>query len=256
MTTFVSTEWVSERVATPGFLIIDTRSAMRYLMGHLRGAVSLPLRKLNGPTGRLLAPEELATAFGSVGLGDHETPILYDGTDGRNAAMMAWCLEYLGRDDAHVMEVVFDNWKGEGREVLYRPVPTEARQFTANVNPAVRAGLSDVSAGGLKLVDVRSKEEYNGESEADEKPGHIPGAVNVVWQELVGADGQLQCAPDAARQLLQAANISQDDEIVTYCKVGARAAVGYQALKRLGYNVRLYDASYSEWEQSGLPVEK
>ena len=272
MTTFVSTEWVSERVATPGSLIIDTRSAMRYLMGHLRGAVSLPLRKLTGPTGRLLDPDALAAAFGSVGLGDHETPILYDGTDGRNAAMMAWCLEYLGRNDVHVMEVVFDNWKAEGREVLYRPVPTEARQFTPNVNQSVRAGLSDVSAtlpvipekagitpgsgGGLKLLDVRSKEEYNGESEADEKPGHIPGAVNVVWQELVGADGQLQCPPDVARQALQAANIGPDDEIVTYCKVGARAAVGYQALKRLGYNVRLYDASYAEWEQSGLPVEK
>ena len=159
MTTFVSTEWVSERVGTPGSLIIDTRSAMRYLMGHLRGAVSLPLRKLTGPTGRLLDPDALATAFGSVGLGDHETPILYDGTDGRNAAMMAWCLEYLGRDDAHVMDVVFDNWKAEGREVLYRPVPTEARQFTPNVNPAVRAEMADVSSGGLKLVDVRSKEE-------------------------------------------------------------------------------------------------
>ncbi len=256
MTTFVSTEWVSERVGTPGFLIIDTRFSMRHLMGHLRGAVSLPLRKLTGPTGRLLAPGELASVFGSVGLGSHETPILYDGTDGRNAAMMAWCLEYLGRDDVHTMEVVFDNWKGEGREVLYRPVSTEARQFTANVNPAIRAELADVSTGGLKLVDVRSKEEYNGESEADEKPGHIPGAVNVVWQELVGADGQLQCEPEAARQALQAANISKDDQIVTYCKVGARAAVGYQALKRLGYNVRLYDASYAEWEQSGLPVEK
>ena len=72
----------------------------------------------------------------------------------------------------------------------------------------------------------------------------------------MGADGQLQCEPEAAHQVLQAANISKDDQIVTYCKVGARAAVGYQALKRLGYNVRLYDASYAEWEQSGLPVEK
>ena len=42
---------------------------------------------------------------------------------------------------------------------------------------------------------------------------------------------------------------------MTYCKVGARAAVGYQALKRLGFNVKLFEGSYSEWEKSGLPVE-
>ena len=42
---------------------------------------------------------------------------------------------------------------------------------------------------------------------------------------------------------------------MTYCKVGARAAVGYQMLKQLGFDVKLFDGSYSEWEKSGLPVE-
>ena len=257
MATLVSTGWVAERLGTAGFLVIDTRSAMRYLMGHLRGAVSLPLRKLMGSEGRLLAPEQLGPLFGSIGLGDQETPVLYDGYDGRNAAMVAWCMEYLGREDVHIMEVVFDKWKEEEREVLYRPVPVEARQFTAKVNPDVRAELADVSsAAGLKLVDARSREEYNGETDTDEKPGHIPGAINIVWQELLGSDGQLQCSPEIARQALEAANINKDDRIVAYCKVGARAAVSYLAFKQLGYDVRLYDASYAEWEQSGLPVEK
>ena len=43
---------------------------------------------------------------------------------------------------------------------------------------------------------------------------------------------------------------------MAYCKVGARAAVAYSAFKRLGYDVKLYDASYAEWERSGQPVEK
>ena len=257
MLTFVSADWVSERLDQPGFLIVDTRFSMRHLMGHLRTAVNVPPPKLRGPDGKLLPAEELGELFGAAGIGDDITPVLYDGYDGRNSAMVAWALEYLGRDDVHVMDIVYDEWKGQGRDVLYRPVPREPRKFTVKVNPGVRASLADIAGtSDLRLVDTRSREEYLGETELDQKPGHIPGAVNLVWQELVGDDGRLVCSEEKARQAIEAAKVERDDKVVAYCKVGARAAVGYLAFKRLGYDVRLYDASYAEWEQSGQPVEK
>lgn len=257
MVTFVPIEWVAERLETAGFVVIDTRSAMRYLQGHLKAAVNLPLRKMLDSESRLLPTDKLGALFGSIGIGDQDTPVLYDGYDGRNAAMVAWTLEYLGRSDVHIMDVIFDKWREQGREIFYRPVPAQSRQFTANVNPAIRARLADISdAPDLKLVDTRSREEYDGETDADEKPGHIPGAVNIVWQELLGHDGRLLCSQEKARQALDAARISRNDRIVAYCKGGPRAAVGYLAFKQLGYDVRLYDASYAEWEKSGLPVEK
>ena len=138
MVTFVSADWVSEHIGQPGYLIIDPRSAMRYLMGHLRGAVNVPFKKLQGTDGRIGQPEQLAAAFGEAGLGDFTTPVLYDHQDGRNAAMAAWILEYLGRNDVHVMDMLFETWKEEGREILYRPVPTEPRAFTPRLNPSVR----------------------------------------------------------------------------------------------------------------------
>ena len=154
------------------------------------------------------------------------------------------------------MDIGYDEWKSQGREVLYRPVPRSPRNFTARINPAVRASLDDVSkAVGVKLVDTRSREEYDGQSEADEKPGHIPGAVNIVWQDMVGEDGNLVCSDEKARRIFEAANIKPSDPVVAYCKIGARAAVGYLAFKGLGYDVRLFDGSYAEWEKSGQPVE-
>ncbi len=257
MTTLVSADWVAKRLHDEEFLVIDTRFSMRHLMGHLPGSVNVPPPKLRDSQGKLLSEEGFAELFGAAGLGDAQTPVLYDGYDGRNSAMVAWVLEYLGRDDVHLMDVVYDLWKDEGREVLYRPTPRVGRRFTPKVNPALRASIEDISGSqGLKLVDVRSKEEFNGETEVDEKPGHIPGAVNIVWQELVGEDGQLVCSPEKAQQLFDAANIGQDDHVVAYCKVGARAAVAFQAFQRLGYDVRLYDRSYAEWEKSGQPVER
>ena len=256
MATLVSSDWVEERLESPEFLLIDTRFSMRHLMGHLKSAVNVPPPKLRDSEGKLLSPDGLAQLFGGAGLGDQETPVLVDGYDGRNAAMVAWALEYLGRDDVHIMDVFFDRWKDQGREIFYRPVPSSPQRFSARINTSLRASIDDVSQPtSLKIVDTRSREEYCGETDADEKPGHIPGAVNIDWQDLIGEEGRLICSQEKTQHSLAKVGISQGDRIVTYCKVGARASVGYLAFQQLGYDVTVYDASYAEWEQSGLPVE-
>ena len=263
MATFVSADWVEENVlgqgqdeGRPEYLLIDPRSAMRYLMGHLRGAVSVPLKKLQDEQGRLRSPEDVAATFAAAGLGDGVTPVLYDGSDGRNAAMHAWILEYLGRDDIHIMDLLYDHWKEQGREVLYRPVSAEARAFTPNVRSAVRATVDDAaSPGDAKLLDTRSAEEYRGEAEIDQRPGHIPGSIHLAWNELAGSEGRLLIEADRLETALSSAGIGRDDSVIAYCRSGLRASLPYLAMKQAGYDVRLYDGSYVEWMVSGNPVE-
>ena len=256
MATFVSPDWVAERIGQPGYLIIDPRSAMRYLMGHLHGAVSVPFKKLQGPDGRLGPPEQLAAAFGDVGLGDDVTPILYDHQDGRNAAMAAWVLEYVGRSDVHIMELRYEAWKERGREVLYRPVPTSAASFTARLNAGIRATLDDVAGrGSTSLVDARTPEEFRGEVEMDHRPGHIPGALSLPHAGLAGADGNLYGDEETLREWLAAAGVAEGEPVIAYCRSGIRAAVTWLALDQAGYTVSLYDGSYAEWMDSDQPVE-
>ena len=256
MASFVSADWVQERLGTAGFLVIDPRSAMRYLMGHLRQAVSMPYKKLSDTQGKLLPDSQLAEALGSMGLGDGDTPVIYDGHDGRNVAMLAWVLEYLGRDDIHIMEVTFQHWVAERREVFYRPVEAHSQNFSARPKPQLRAALADVSPNvGAKVVDLRSKDEFDGNAEGDERPGHIPGSLNIEWGELAGDDGQLLCTVEKARGLLEAAGVRPGDPIVTMCRSGVRASLGSLAWRRLGHNVRLYPESYLEYMASGLAVE-
>lgn len=256
MATFVTADWVEDHIGRPGYLLIDPRSAMRYLMGHLRGAVSVPLKKLQDDQGRLRPPQELAGTFAAAGLGDDIVPILYDGSDGRNAAMHAWILEYLGRDDIHIMDLLYDHWKEQGREVLYRPVPTEARNFAANVRTEIRASVDDAAnPGTAKLLDTRSAEEYRGEVEIDQRPGHIPGSLHLAWSELAGQDGRLLIEPERLEAALSSVGIGRDDSVIAYCRSGLRASLPYLAMKQTGYDVRLYDGSYVEWMMSGNPVE-
>ena len=256
MATFVSADWVEEHIDRPGYLLIDPRSAMRYLMGHLRSAVSVPLKKLQDEQGRLLPPEQMAGVFAAAGLGDDVVPVLYDGQDGRKAAMHSWILEYLGRDDIHIMDLLYDRWKDEGREVLYRPVATSPRTFNPNVRHAIRASLEDVaSPGGAKLLDTRSAEEFRGEVEIDQRPGHIPGSIHLAWSELAGNDGRVLIEPERLRDAMSSVGIGNDDSVIAYCRSGLRASLPYLAMKNAGYDVRLYDGSYAEWMMSGNPVE-
>ena len=256
MVTFVSADWVADHIGRAGYLVIDPRSAMRYLMGHLRGAVNVPFKKLQSPDGRLAPPEQLAAAFGDAGLGDGVTPVLYDQHDGRNAAMAAWVLEYLGGTDVHVMDAFFDAWKAQGREVLYRPVPVEPKTFSPRPDPSVRATLDDVAGlAATKLLDTRTAEEYVGKADSDHRPGHIPGALNLPHTEMAGAEGNLLIEPELLHDRLAAVGIAPRDPVVAYCRSGVRASLAYLAMRQAGYDVRLYDGSYAEWMDSGQPVE-
>ncbi|HKF50780.1 MAG TPA: rhodanese-like domain-containing protein [Candidatus Acidoferrales bacterium] len=250
----VSSEWVAERLESPEFLVIDPRSAVRYMSGHPKDAVHFPVAKQRDAEGRLVSAEELARRLGNIGLDASRAPVIYDNADGRNAALLTWMLAYLGRTDVHVMETFWDRWIAEGREVFYRPVPATAREFQANVRPEFRATIADVQRNAAKLVDLRTEDEFSGKAEIDARPGHIPGAVNLRC-DTVGENGKILRSPERLEELFAERGVTRGTNAIAYCRTGVRAALGFLALAQIGYNVALYDGSYAEWSGKGLPVE-
>lgn len=258
MATLVSADWVSERIAKDGFTIVDPRRPMRYLAGHLRGAINVPMYKLFDANGRLMQTAALAEYLGASGLSSASIPVLYDSPEGQNAAMLAWTLEYLGRADVPIMREFFETWKNSGREVLYRPVTAQPAKFEPRVNPAPRISTEEAKrARDVRFIDFRSVEEFSGARVmGEDQAGHIPGAINIVWREL--ADGSEAILKDSAElaTLLQSRGIERGARVVAYCRSGPRAALGYLALKEAGYAARLYDGSWAEWSRAGLPAQK
>ncbi|MGH8336891.1 MAG: sulfurtransferase, partial [Gammaproteobacteria bacterium] len=219
--------------------------------------INLPAYQAFGGDGALLPPERLAEWIGRSGLGDATVPIICDSPEGQNAAMVAWILEYLGRDNVHVMDAFFEHWKAEGREVLYRPVEGKAASFSWRENPAIRAGLADVQeARGVQFADFRSREEFIGERDLDNYPGHIPGAINLVWRDLANPPAALLRPSDELARRAEGAGLRKDQPVIAYCHSGPRAALGYLALKHLGYDVRLFDGSWAQWAKARLPASK
>jgi thiosulfate/3-mercaptopyruvate sulfurtransferase len=251
-------EWVTERLNRPEFTLVDPRRPMKYLSGHLPGAINIPTYKVFGPDGSLLPPESLARFIGASGFGNEDGAIIYDSPEGQNAAMLAWMLEYLGHADIYVMDAFFEAWKSAGHEVLYKPWRLPERKFIVRPNPIIRAVIDDLrDARGITLIDFRSAEEYTGATAiGGDQPGHIPGAVNVVWRDLCATPQRLLKPPEQIARLLEAAGVKVGARLVAYCRSGPRAALGYLALRQLDADVRLFDGSFAQWSRKGQPVEK
>jgi thiosulfate/3-mercaptopyruvate sulfurtransferase len=137
------------------------------------------------------------------------------------------------------------------------------------VDVSCRIGRDDVLAGlddpRRVLIDLRSGEEYSGERVAllsapfdhgAERRGHIPGARNVLIERLLKDDGTFK-APNDLWAEFAAVGMADGQEVVTSCRLGHRASLGWFVLTRLlGWDhVRVYDGSWTEWGSIvGFPV--
>jgi thiosulfate/3-mercaptopyruvate sulfurtransferase len=75
-------------------------------------------------------------------------------------------------------------------------------------------------------------------------------------ENQISRDNQVLKSDAELRKLYGALGVTPDKRVVTYCNSGMQATQSYFTLKYLGYDVRLYDGSMSEWTSKGAPVEK
>jgi thiosulfate/3-mercaptopyruvate sulfurtransferase len=255
----VDNSWLTESIGDPQTKIIDPRPRIKYLQGHVPRAVNLPLSEVYDRESFSLYPEEkLADIFSRVGVGLDSSVALYDSYDGQSAAMLAWLLEYLGHPRVMILSNYFDGWVKHGGQILYRLVPAEPKSFSWKPGRRGRALLNEVlQRGDSKLLDLRSKDEFQGKTSTEPRSGHIPGAVSLPWTELIGKQLQFLRPYQECKAILASRGLRPSDRVITYCSNGPRAAIGYVALQQLGFEtVQVYDGSFHEWARKpNLPLE-
>ena len=99
------------------------------------------------------------------------------------------------------------------------------------------------------MVDARSAARFSGETpepRAGLRSGHMPGAANLPWEQVIAEDVTLRPAGDL-REVFKAAGIDLRAPIVTTCGSGVTASVLALALARLGVTAAVYDGSWTEW---------
>jgi len=107
-----------------------------------------------------------------------------------------------------------------------------------------------VESRAAQIVDARSAGRFTGEApepRAGLRSGHMPGARNLPWGELLTPDGRMKTAADL-RAAFAAAGVDLAAPIVTTCGSGVSAAILALGLARLGReDVPVYDGSWTEW---------
>ncbi len=272
----ISPAQLQELQTTEAVVVIDTRDADTYGLGHIPGAVNLretfTYLATSTPEGLLELKETFAKHLGAIGLSGQETAVFYE--DAMNSGYGQSCrgyylLTWLGYPKVKLLNGGYSAWKAAGL-----PVSTEAVVPTPAVFPTeltmadVMLTKDDVAQAlgtATVLLDVRDVDEWIGDSSSPygkdfaPRKGRLPGAKWLEWYRFMKPSGQgpVFKSPDEVRAECATAGISPSDTVYLYCFKGARASNTFLALKQAGFSdVRMYFGSWNEWSRDdALPIE-
>lgn len=271
MNPIVSKQWLLARMYETDLIIVDCRFTLgspqaghdAFVTAHIPGAIYLDLEAdLSGPLqdhgGRHPLPDPyiLAKKLGQIGINNNSRIVAYDDQGGMNASRLWWLLRWLGHDQAYVMDEGFTSWKEAGYPVTDTQPITIPSTFQYNVREHLVVDMNIVAQSigdpSVILVDSREPARYQGLQEPiDAKAGHIPGATNSLWKNVLNnhntnAWKNEEQLSELFSPITQA--IDNGKEVIVYCGSGVSACPNVLALYRLGYDqVKLYAGSWSDW---------
>jgi thiosulfate/3-mercaptopyruvate sulfurtransferase len=274
----VSAQWLEAHLEDAGVVTlevsIDPPAEAAHRSGHIPGSHFVYWKDLlwHDNDREFASPEVIADRLGALGVGD-DTTVALVGDPFQFAAYAYWVMTMAGQEArCRLVDGGRRTWLAEHRPLTTANSEPSIGTLTAGREDSrsrigrdeVRAGLAP---GGPLLIDMRSPEEYRGErvsppwlafDHGAERRGHIPGARHLFFERLLGDNGTL-LPPDELRHQFEAVGADDEGEIVTYCRLSHRAALGWFVLTRvLGRpEVRVYDGSWTEWGSIvGFPVER
>lgn len=261
----VSTDWLARHLDRSDTIILHIGPSREgYEKGHIPGARFVPLSELIATRqeipNELPAIQALDDLFTRLGIGNNARIILYGENNPLYATRAYFTLDYLGHGDrASLLDGGLEQWTTEGRP-LQTESPTYApASFTTSPRPELVVSLDrmrDLSwAAGqepsshIALIDARPEPQFLGGNAP--RTGHIPGARNLFWMNHLRGPKETRFLPAAdLQQLYQKLGLEPGQTAITYCNSGMQASHSYFTLKYLGYPVRIYDGSISEWSKA------
>lgn len=227
----------------------------------IEGAIAVTWQQFSEPKaphrGNLLSdPVELGQRLREVGI-DSDRPVIVFGDPSQGwgeEGRVVWMLRSLGHQQAVLVDGGYGALKAAGlspgkaaatapQPGNFVPQPQADWQISQE---ALRAAIAS-PAENLVLLDSREPREFAGATPYGEsRGGHLPGAVNLHFSQLLDDQGYL--LPEAEiRDRLTALGITPTQTIVAYCTGGIRSGWLAVVLTDLGYEAKNYAGSMWEW---------
>ncbi|MGY2020668.1 sulfurtransferase [Nocardia gipuzkoensis] len=267
----VSVDWAEENLNAPGVVFVEVdEDTSAYDGGHIEGAVRLDWKKdLQDQVRRdFVNQEQFSDLLSARGISSDDEVILYGGNNNWFAAYAYWYFKLYGHNNVKLLDGGRKKWELDGRPLSTEPVNRPATQYKASApDLSIRAFRDEVIAaiGTKNLVDVRSPDEFTGKilapahlpQEQSQRPGHIPGAINVPWSKAANEDGTFKADAELT-EIYKEAGLDGEKETIAYCRIGERSSHTWFVLQELlGHqNVKNYDGSWTEYGSLvGAPIE-
>ncbi|HWG80283.1 MAG TPA: 3-mercaptopyruvate sulfurtransferase [Stellaceae bacterium] len=267
----VSTEWLAAHLDAPDLRIVDGSFTLPgvtptghqlYLERHIPGAVFFDIDDIadeRNPLPHMLpSPEQFSTQMRKLGLGDGHKIVVYDSAGLSSAGRPWWMLRVFGHQDVAILDGGLAKWQAEGRPLTDDIPALRERHFTARLNTLLvrdkKQMLGNLSAQREQVIDARSRARFEGsakEPRAGLRSGHIPGSLNLPFDELTDRETRTLLPAEALAARFAAAGLKRGKPVVASCGSGVTACALAFGLHLLGWpDAAVYDGSWSEW---GLP---
>lgn len=269
----ISTQDLADRLGAPDLRIIDAswwldgRDARSdFEKERLPGAVFFDIEAVSDRTSpyphMLPTPQAFAEAMSALGVAESDDIVVYDAQGLFSAARVWWTLRIMGATRVRVLEGGLPKWRAEGRPLEHGPVlARDASTFRSAFVAENVVNLEQVRqalGGGIQVVDARGAPRFRGaaaEPRAGVRSGHMPGALNLPFGQLLNPDGTLKRGA-ALEAAFRDAGVDLHRPVITSCGSGVTAAILTLGLAELGHASRLYDGSWAEWgARDDVPIE-
>jgi thiosulfate/3-mercaptopyruvate sulfurtransferase len=267
----VSADWAEKNLDSENVVFVEVdEDVSAYDTGHIPGAVRVDWKtELQDQVRRdFVNKEQFEALLSGKGISNDDTVVLYGGNNNWFAAYAYWYFTLYGHNDVRLLDGGRKKWELDGRPLTKDVDTRKATQYTAQEQDlSIRAFRDEAVAaiGNKNLVDVRSPDEFSGKllapahlpQEQSQRPGHIPGALNVPWSKAANEDGTFR-SDDELRKLYAEEGLDNGKDTIAYCRIGERSSHTWFVLKELlGHeNVKNYDGSWTEYGSLvGVPIE-
>ncbi|MDB4949201.1 MAG: Rhodanese-like protein [Gemmatimonadetes bacterium] len=267
----VSTGWVAEHRSDPHLVILHVGEKGGYDRAHLPGARFVRMQDVAAPHDmhdeaslalQMPEPRALRAKLQEWGISDDSRIVVYYGGDWVSpSTRVVYTLNWAGLGARTVlMDGGLDAWQAEHRPVT-NAVPAPAAGRLSALHPAADLVVdaewvkAHIGASGVAIVDGRARAFYDGVQKTRNRAGHIPGAHSIPFTELTDDHDRVRSQAELA-EVFRAAGVRPGDTVVGYCHIGQQATAMLFAARLLGYDVKLYDGSFQDWDRrTDLPVE-